>query len=73
MFAIKDELSAYAMPLPFESDETAIRYFKYQCQTGIMADSPKDFSIWNIGTYETEKGLIEGHEPRLIIRAEAIK
>ena len=57
MYAIKDELNGFMPPLPIASKEIAERYFKDQMLGNpTMTNSPKDFSIWKIGTYDTEAG-----------------
>lgn len=72
LYSIKDELSEYASPLPFQDEAQAKRYFRYQVESSkLMSDNPEDFSIWEIGTFNTENGYILGTEPKLIERAKS--
>lgn len=72
MYCIKDELNGYTTPIPFMSEELAKRYFKDQyLGNPTVKNSPKDFSIWYTGVFDTEKGdYINAKEHRLIERAE---
>lgn len=74
MCAIKDELSGFAPPITAASEEIATRYFRTQCsQSSLIQSSPKDFSIWVIGEYDTKTGEVTGYEKsqiRLLERAE---
>lgn len=72
LYAIKDELNGFAPPIPFNNDEIAKRYFKEMCQENItIRISPKDFSIWKVGEYETTNGKLKSNvEPTLIERGE---
>lgn len=56
-YAIKDEHNGYATPIPFPNDETAKRYFREMQQENItIRYTPEDFSIWRLGTFNTETG-----------------
>lgn len=69
LYAIKDELSEFASPLPIEDDAQAKRFFIYKVTTEpLMKDNPKDFSIWKIGSYDSLTGRIIACEPNLIER-----
>lgn len=57
MYSIKDELNGYTTPIPMVSEEIAERYFKDQMLGNVtMKNSPKDFSLWKMGTFDTEAG-----------------
>lgn len=74
LYAIKDELSEFAAPVTIETEEQAKRYFRQLVETTKMIkDNPEDFSIWEIGTYNTESATIKSHYPNLIERAKNIK
>lgn len=71
MYAIKDELNGYTTPIPFMSEELTKRYFKDQyIGNPTINNSPKDFSIWEVGEYDTETGNYNNQEHKLIERAE---
>lgn len=57
MYSIKDELNGYTTPIPMLSDNIAKRYFKDQIMGNpTMGNTPEDFSIWKMGTFDTESG-----------------
>lgn len=73
MYSIKDELNGYTTPIPFMSEDIAKRYFWDQYQGNpTINNSPKDFSLWNMGTFDTDSGTFIGHVDgnKLIERAE---
>lgn len=76
LYAIKDELSGYASPITIKNDELAMRWFTTQVNSNeMMKESAKDFSLWKIGEFNTESGLVVGeplNELKLIIRAESV-
>ena len=57
MYAIKDELNGYTVPIPFTSEEIAKRYLKDQVMGNpTVKNTAEDFSIWKIGTWDGESG-----------------
>ena len=72
MYALKDELNGFTSPIPFMSEELAKRYMKDQAISNpTISNSPKDFSIWRIGAYDTDTSKFQqSGEPELIERAE---
>lgn len=70
MYSIKDELNGHTTPIPIASDELAKRYFKDQVLTNqTIQNSKEDFSIWKMGTFNTETGEYKNNNPQLIERA----
>lgn len=70
MYSIKDELNGYTTPIPIPNDEVAKRYFKEQVMTNpTIKNSKEDFSIWRMGTFNTETGKYENEVPVLLERA----
>lgn len=62
MYAIKDELNGFAPPIPMANDDVAKRYFREMLQgNSTMKIEPKDFSIWAIGSFDTETGETENN------------
>lgn len=60
MYSMKDELSGYMYPIPFMKEEIAKRYLKEQVENNItLKTSPEDFSLWKIGTFDSETGIFE--------------
>lgn len=71
MYAIKDELNGFTTPIPFLSEELAKRYMRDQYEGNpTIKNSPKDFSIWQIGFFNTETAEFEQIEKKLIERVE---
>lgn len=74
LYAIKDELSEYASPITIETEAQAKRYFRQMVEnTKMMADNPEDFSIWEVGKFDTENGTITSALPKLIERARSTR
>lgn len=61
MYAIKDELNGFTTPIPINTEEIAKRYFKDQMLGNpTMKNSKEDFSLWKMGTFDTESGTYIG-------------
>lgn len=74
LYAVKDELSEYASPLTIETEAQAKRYFRQLIENNkMMHDNPEDFSIWEVGKFDTETGTITSKQPKLIERAKGVK
>lgn len=59
MYAIKDELNGFSTPIPFMNEELAKRYLKDQTLGNpTFMNSPEDFSLWFMGEFDTEDGLM---------------
>ena len=57
MYSIKDELNGYTTPIPMVNEKVAERYFKDQILGNpTMENSKEDFSIWKMGTFDSESG-----------------
>lgn len=69
LYSIKDELSGYGAPVPIETEEESKRYFRLQQETSPMIkNNPGDFSIWHVGTFESDTGEITATVPNLVER-----
>lgn len=59
MYSIKDELNGFTPPIPIMTEDLAKRYFRDQYVGNVtIKNSPKDFSIWEMGTFDTESGTM---------------
>ena len=61
LYAIRDKLTGYMNPAPEESDQVAIRAVAHAVQSDIMNSinaKPSDFTLNQIGEYDTETGVI---------------
>lgn len=71
LYSIKDELSGFAAPIPLEDDKQAKRYFKQRLlDTPIMKSNPTDFSIWCIGQFDTNTGVIRAFNPADLVKVD---
>lgn len=72
MYSIKDELNGFTPPIPMVNDSVARRYLKDQMMGNpTMKNSPKDFSIWHMGQFDTEEGTwLTMPFPELVERGE---
>lgn len=63
LYSIKDRHVGFTPPIPMENLEYAKRYFKTQVlENPTMKDSPEDFTLWEIGEFETASGeLVPAH------------
>ena len=73
MYALKDELNGFTSPIPFTNDEMAKRYLRDQFEANpTVKNTPKDFSIWRVGEYESDTGVFKGEAENVLIeRAES--
>lgn len=75
LYAVKDELSGFTPPVVCKDTDNAIRYFRYKVNTEeMLKQNPEDFSIWEVGSFDTDKGTVVGSgEPILVERAQVNK
>lgn len=61
IYSIFDEKSGFGSPTVDISDQVAMRNFAHALVTtrGIMATSPIDFSLWCLGEFDSENGMID--------------
>lgn len=58
VFAIRDIKTSFFPPQVAQSEEDAIRNFAMMVNnpSGVMGFSPKDFDLFKVATFDTEKG-----------------
>lgn len=59
MYSVHDNLKdgGFAPPIPFTNEEMAKRYFRTLTnRTPEMEDNKKDYSLYYLGTFDTESG-----------------
>lgn len=73
LYSIKDELSGYAAPIPFQEENMAIRWFREKLRDGgMMEHNKEDFSLWYMGEFDLNEGQIEAPKtPILVERGKA--
>lgn len=60
MYSYRDVKVGFTPPQADQNDGTAIRGFKYALNNkdGVMNYSPKDFDLYRVGEFDTDKGLL---------------
>ena len=72
VYCVKDEKQGFLSPSFDLYDSLAIRGFSYSLsQQGIMSFAPEDYSLWKLGTFDTDTGL-SSMDPQLIISAKEV-
>lgn len=71
VFCIHDDVANRFAPDLWvqDSEAIAVRNFDFAIsQPGIMQFSPNDFSLYKVGSYDDEKGLVEPIVPIVFIK-----
>ena len=67
MYSICDKYTCYIYPFPAQSDQAAKRNFETEINSNPIAkNSPGDFDLYKVATFDTETGIVEPitpHEP----------
>lgn len=68
IYVMNDKRSTFMTPSFDYNDATAIRNFEHACDNdqSLMFTHPEDFSIYRIGEYDNESGVITPCDPKLI-------
>lgn len=71
MFAILDSaVEAYNTPFTARTVQEALRMFALACsKEGQFQTNPRDFVLYEIGSYDDSSGMLEPQEPRRLISA----
>ena len=70
IYTVRDEPSEAFMALQLHQfDDLAIRAFDFAMSTNdLMKFRPEDFSLWYLGVYDDQTGLIDPASPKVIKR-----
>ena len=70
IYAMHDDASGIFLAPSFESsDDVAIRNFDFaMVKNEMMAFKPSDFSIYYLGEFDNETGVIDSANPRMLKR-----
>lgn len=73
LYAIRDAKNTFLAPLCDSNDSSAVRNFDIACKApdSMIRRYPADFSLWCIGSYDTETGDIVP-EHRMVIDATSL-
>lgn len=71
LVAIKDELRGFPVGVMVEdSEQTAYRNFAQLCNSdAAIKFKSTDYSLWVVGSWDTELGINEGCAPKLLVDA----
>lgn len=65
LYCIRDVKTSFFPPQPSSTEEEAIRQFSMMVNTPnqIMGFAPKDYDLYMVGYFDSEKGTIEPSSP----------
>lgn len=68
IFSYRDNKVGFGAPIIDQNEAAGVRGFSYavNAHEGIMNFSPADFDLYKIGTFDSEKGVIEAITPELV-------
>ena len=61
LYCVRDVKTSFFPPQPANTEEEAIRQFSMMVNnpSGVMGFAPKDFDLYMVGYFDSEKGTIE--------------
>ena len=76
LYSVRDELNDFGSVFTAPSDGFAKRDFASAVNNpgpSAIAYSPKDFALYKLGTFDTEKGVVKPESvPILVVRGDAL-
>lgn len=71
IFAMKDRKVGFLTPMVDQNVPSAVRNFKFAISRpdSVMKIQPDDFSLYQIGDYDTDCGVITPMDPQFIVDA----
>lgn len=68
VYSVRDSKVGYGNPFVDLSDSSAVRGFNFAFSnpTSMVNFSPSDFSLYRIGSFDSDKGIIERVTPEFI-------
>lgn len=67
IYSIRDRKVAFGTPFPEFNNESAQRGFSYQLHNNsVMGFSPADYSLYRVGTFDSDSGQVEGCLPEFV-------
>lgn len=75
IYSVKDELTqTFLQPVFVEKEDEILRIFTYQINnTPIWKDNASDFSLYYLGTFDSESGTIIGEIPKKVISGHSVR
>lgn len=77
LYSMRDDLTGFLVPTADSNDSTAMRNFMFAIQKpdSVMNAKPQDFSLYKVGVFDSEIGIIEedraGDYPILLCRGDS--
>lgn len=61
LYSILDVNLGFGMPLVQDNDAVAMRNFENACsdKSSVFSTHSSDFSLWLVGTFDTDTGIVE--------------
>lgn len=73
IYSIKDNVSGFTQPTFELYEPAALRNFSFAVnQSGMMNFKPEDYSLWHVGTFDSETGVIDPVDPKLIVHGSEV-
>lgn len=74
VYSIKDELVGFGSPIVEQNEATALRNFTYAMNRpdSLANENKKDYTLYKIAEYDTEKGCIKAVGPEFIVNGSAV-
>lgn len=68
VYAVKDELVSFGAPFISENDAAASRLIlnAFNIPNSLYSTRPQDYTLYKIGTYDTESGELTPNVPKYI-------
>ena len=76
IFCIRDVHTGFLSPTVDQNDPSAVRNFHYAVNRveSLMGSSPKDYDLYEIGSFDSETGeIIPTTPPRFVVSAVSVK
>lgn len=69
VYSYRDNKNWFGQPILEQNDESAIRGFSYAInhRDSVMNFAPSDFDLYKIGSFDTEKGVLEPEQPIVLV------
>lgn len=73
VYCIRDVKVGYAAPYVHTNNESAQRDFSYKLHNNeVLGFSPSDYSLYRIGTFDSESGRLTPEDPEFIVEGSAV-
>lgn len=72
IFSVRDiAADVYSNPFTSSNQQTATRDFAHACMdpASALSKNPEDFQLYQLGSFDDELGVLEGHQPKLVANA----